>query len=126
MAKSSFGSLFNEGESLSGFTFNNEAMVAAVKKAQEAKTVRAAEQSATLLGHLDKHNSSLLTNLRNIRKLEKTAKDKLESFKEAAQYFLDSGNFGPLYKFVPCEVQAICQQLSVDLPTEEEQKIPAK
>ena len=126
MVKASFGSLFNTNETLSGFTFNNEAMLAAMKKSQEAKTVRAAEQSAALLENLERHNNALLAGLRNIRKQEKAAKDKLESFKEAAQYFLDSGNFGPLHKFMPYEVGVICQQLGVDLPTEEERKIPAE
>jgi hypothetical protein len=128
MAKASFSSLFaqDNGSVLTGFSFTNEAMVAAVKKAQEAKQVRAAEQSASLLADLDKHNNNRLQALRSIRKQERAAKEQLDSFKEAAQHFLDTGNFGPLYKFMPADVNRVCQALGVDIPTVEEQKIPTK
>lgn len=119
-----FSTLFSTNESLSGFTFNNEAMAVAMKKAQEAKTVRAAEQSAALLGELDKHNNSLLASLRAVRKQERLAKEQLEKFKRAGQYFLDTGNFGPLYPFMRHQVGSICCTLGVDLPTAEEQVIP--
>lgn len=124
-SKVAFSSLFSQdnGSVLGGFSFTNEAMKEAVKKAQEQKQVRAAEQSASLLSDLDKHNNGLLATLRNLRKQERAAKEKLDNFKEAAQWFLDSGNFGPLYKFMPYEVQRVCGTLGVDLPTEEEQKI---
>ena len=124
MAKASFASLFSTQETLTGFTFTNEAMKVALAKAQESKAVKAAEQSAALLSHLDKHNDALLSNLRRARKTEKAAKDGLEKFKEAAQYFLDTGNFGPLFGFMPSEVIQVCSALGVDLPTQEEQKIP--
>lgn len=126
MAKASFSSLFavDNGSLLNGFAFTNTAMAEAVKKAQEAKQNRTAENAATLLTDLDKHNNSLLANLRNLRKAEKEAKDKLEKFKVAAQHFLDTGNFGPLYPFMPFEVQRVCQTLGVDLPTKEEQEVP--
>lgn len=128
MAKTSFSSLFTQdnGTVLGGFTFQNEAMAAALTKAKEAKTQRVAENAANLFEAVDKQNNSLLSELRRIRKQEKTAKDKLEGFKEAVQYFLDSGNFGPLYPFMPCEVQRVCIALGVDMPTAEEQKIPKK
>lgn len=124
MAKSSFSSLFSTETTLNGFNFSNTAMAEALKKAAEAKTVKAAEQSAALLGDMDKHNNNLLAQLRNIRRQEKVTKEKLEEFKEAGQHFLDTGNFGPLYKFMPYEVQRVCAALGVDVPTLEEQKIP--
>jgi len=125
MAKVAFASLFAQDSTvLTGFSFTNEAMKEAVPKAQEAKQVRSAEQSASLLADLDRHNTGLLATLRNFRKQEKQAKEKLEQFKAAAQYFLDTGNFGPLYKFMPNEVYRVCNALGVDLPTEEEQKLP--
>lgn len=126
MARVTFASLFQQdnGSILGGFTFQNEAMKAALEKAKEAKTLKVAEQAASLFASMDAHNNSLLVELRRLRKLEKAAKDKLDSFKEAAEYFANSGNFGPLYPFMPCEVQRICGALGVDLPTAEEQKVP--
>lgn len=125
MAKASFSTLFAvDNGVLAGFTFANEAMAEAVKKAKEVKQMRTAESAATLLSDLDKYNNMLLANLRNMRKMEKDAKDKLEKFKVATQHFLDTGNFGPLYPYMPCDVQRVCQGLGVDLPTKEEQELP--
>lgn len=128
MAKTSFSSLFasDNGGVLSGFTFQNEAMSQALAKAKEAKTQKVAENAATLFTAVDANNNLLLNHLRNARKVEKMAKDKLESFKEAVQYFLDTGNFGPLYPYMPVEVSRTCVALGVDLPTADEQKVPAK
>ena len=125
-SRTSFSSLFqaDTGSLLGGFTFQNEAMAAALTKAKEAKTQRVAENAAQLFSAVDSHNNSLLANLRSIRKQEKAAKDKLDNFSKAVQYFLDTGNFGPLYPFMPSEVQRICGALGVDLPTPDEQKIP--
>lgn len=126
MAKTSFSSLFaaDSGTVLAGFTFQNEAMAAALAKAKEAKTQRVAENAAMLFEAVDKHNNVFLNELRRLRKAEKVAKDRLDTFKEAVQYFLDSGNFGPLYPFMPCEVQRTCSVLGVDTPTADEQKVP--
>jgi len=128
MAKTTFASLFTQdnGSVLGGFTFQNEAMQAALVKAKESKVQKVAENAATMFGAVDCHNSGLLAELRRIRKMEKACKEKLDTFKEAVQYFLDTGNFGPLYPFMPTEVIRTCQALGVDLPTAEEQKVPAK
>jgi hypothetical protein len=123
----SFGSLFQQdnGGTLGGFTFQNEAMKAALEKAKEAKTQKVAEQAASLFASIDTNNNALLQELRRVRKLEKAAKDKLDKFKEAVEHFANTGNFGPLYPFMPCEIQRICGYLGVDIPTADEQKIPS-
>jgi hypothetical protein len=127
MAKVGFSTLFNAEQAvLSGFTFQNEAMAAALVKAKEAKQQKLAETAANLFGAVDAQNNSLLDSLRKIRKQEKAAKALLDNFKGAVEYFLESGNFGPLYPFMPMEVVRICQTLGVDPPTEEEQKVPTK
>ncbi len=125
MARVSFSSLFAvDNGTLGSFTFQNDALKAALEKAKEAKTQKIAEQAASLFGSIDTYNNSMLTELRRLRKLEKAAKDKLESYKEAVEHFANTGNFGPLYPFMPCEIQRICGSLGVDLPTAEEQKLP--
>lgn len=125
MARVSFGSLFAvDNGTLGGFTFQNEAMKAALVKAKEAKTTKIAEQAASLFGSIDTYNNSLLADLRRARKVEKAAKDKLDGYKEAVEHFANTGNFGPLYPYMPCEIQRICGSLGVDIPTAEEQKLP--
>lgn len=128
MSKVSFSTLFVEdkGNLMSSFTFQNEAMQAALVKAKEAKVARVAENAAKLFEGVEQHNNALLEDLRRIRKQEKAAKDKLDTFKEAVQHFLETGNFGPLYPFMPIQVRNICAGLGVDIPTPEEQKVPTK
>jgi hypothetical protein len=127
MAKTNFSSLFAQDSTFVGsFTFQNEAMSQALKKAQEAKTQRLAETAASLFENIERTNTLKLTALRNVRKQEKAAKEALDNFTEAVQCFMDTGNFGPLYPYMPHEVSMICSKLGVDLPTVEEQKIPEK
>lgn len=128
MSKVSFSTLFAEDNKsvLSTFTFQNEAMQAALTKAKEAKTQRVAENAAKLFEGVETHNNALLEDLRRIRKQEKAAKEKLDNFKEAVQHFLETGNFGPLYPYMPQQVRNVCASLGVDVPTVEEQKVPAK
>lgn len=126
--KTTFSTLFAEDNkgTLAGFTFQNEAMQAALQKAKDAKTQRIAENAAKLFENVDNHNNALLEDLRRIRKQEKAAKEKLDNFKEAVQHFLETGNFGPLFPFMPQQVRNVCVSLGVEVPTAEEQKIPAK
>lgn len=125
--KTSFSTLFAEESTvLAGFSFQNEAMQAALTKAKEAKQQRVAENAAKLFESVDSHNNALLADLRRIRKQEKEAKEKLDNFKEAVEYFLKTGNFGPLYPYMPQAVRNVCVSLGVELPTAEEQKLPPK
>lgn len=127
-ARQTFSSLFtkDDGKALStSFKFANEAMQSAMAKAQEAKTVRLAEAAQVLITQLDAHNEALLRGLRTIRKQERDAKDKLEKFGKAAQHFAETGNFGPLYPFLPSHVAQVCHTLGVDMPSVEDQKLPA-
>lgn len=125
MARVSFGTLFQQDSgSLGSFTFQNEAMKLALEKAKEAKAQKVAEQAASLFGSIDGRNNVLLQSLRQARKLEKAAKEQLDNFKEAVEHFANTGNFGPLYPFMPSEIQRVCGALGVDLPTADEQKVP--
>jgi hypothetical protein len=59
-----------------------------------------------------------------IRKQEREAKEKLEKFNKAANYFAETSNFGPLYPFLPHQVASACITLGVDVPSAEDQKLP--
>jgi hypothetical protein len=126
MSKNSFSSLFQSDDSslTSSFKFQNEAMENAMKRAKEAKETKLAEQAGALFSQIDTLNNQKLQELRNIRKQERRAKENLENFKKAVEYFMKSGNFGPLYPFMPYPIQMLCTNLGVSLPTPEEQKLP--
>ncbi len=121
-----FSSLFQENDSLlSNFAVPNDEMAKAIEKAQAAKGQKIAEHAADLFSAIDSRNDALLTELRNVRKMEKLARTRLREFKEAVEYFLATNNFGPLYKFMPNEVSSACIKLGVQLPTAEDTKMPS-
>lgn len=123
----SFKSLFSTEETtLSGFNFGNSVLAEAVEKAKKNKVEKLGEVAGQLVSKLDTHNNSLLTYLRNARKVERLAKDNLDKFTLAVQYFLDTGNFGPLYPYLPGDIGNACRMLNLDLPSAEDQKIPEK
>lgn len=94
---------------------------AELEKENKAKLVK---ETVSILRDVQSTKDSLVQNLRGIRKQEKQYKKNVEEFTLAVQYFAETGNFGPLAKFMYRQVDRCCRGLGVRFPNGEEQKIP--
>lgn len=115
----SFSSLFE-----SRTTLAKGIVAEALQKARDNRKESLLKIAVEIVGHVDRIQSSFVAILRDMRRQEKTHKERLEKMNRAAEYFENTGNFAPLMEFCP-HLAAYCSALGVDMPTENEKKIPA-